>query len=138
MIKKRPVKYKQKKSHAEEIVQRHCADFLYKVEAYTKQIMFNHPANELLRDTFKRVFFTALGLRVGLSDLEIWIRGGKTIFIEIKVGTQKQSENQKTFEKGINDLGFDYYIVRAENGADAIKQIWDILQSHGVKGMTVF
>ena len=54
----------------------------------------------------------SIGLRKGVSDLIILLPS-KTIFVEVKTDIGRQSEEQKNFEKIVNDLGFDYILVRS-------------------------
>ena len=51
------------------------------------------------------------GTLAGVSDLII-IQENKTIFIEVKNSTGKQSPKQILFQKKVIDLGFNYHIVR--------------------------
>lgn len=67
-------------------------------------------------------FFTANGTPIvigipGESDLTLFRRGGKTIFIEIKTESGKQSEKQKRFQKAVELLGFKYIILRSVEDA---------------------
>lgn len=51
-----------------------------------------------------------LGLKKGVSDL-IAIHDGKVIFIELKVGDNKQSKEQKYFEEVIKMHELEYHLV---------------------------
>lgn len=53
------------------------------------------------------------GFKTGVSDLIIVLKN-KILFLELKVGANKQSENQVIFQKIINkcDVG-DYHIIRS-------------------------
>lgn len=53
-----------------------------------------------------------VGCRRGFPDLTA-MRGGKTIYIEIKTPTGKQSEYQKQFEKICIEHGCKYIIARS-------------------------
>lgn len=53
----------------------------------------------------------------GEADLTLFQKGGKTIFIEIKTPTGRQSKQQRTFEKRVTELGFRYVIMRSLSDA---------------------
>ena len=61
-----------------------------------------------------------MGLRSGVADLVLLLKGGKTVFLEVKTDKGRQSENQKEFEKEIKKLDFDYYIVRSVEDVEEI------------------
>lgn len=65
----------------------------------------------------------ATGLMAGVSDL-IVLLPGKTIFVEIKTHTGRQSDVQKEFENQVNNLGFDYWIIRSKK--DFIQHLFNI------------
>lgn len=48
----------------------------------------------------------------GEADLTLFQRGGKTVFIEVKTPTGRQSKQQKAFQKRVEELGFEYLIAR--------------------------
>ena len=54
------------------------------------------------------------GLLRGVSDL-IVIIPNKIIFVELKKEKGIQSEAQKEFQKRIELLGFEYYLIRSLN-----------------------
>jgi hypothetical protein len=51
------------------------------------------------------------GLLAGVSDL-IVLLPNYPLFIEVKTPKGIQSENQKKFQKDVENLGFEYFIVR--------------------------
>lgn len=53
----------------------------------------------------------------GEADLTLFQRGGKTIFIEVKTPTGRQSKQQRAFQKRVEELGFKYKIVRSLDDA---------------------
>jgi len=55
----------------------------------------------------------ATGTMAGVADLTILLPNGKTIFVELKTETGKQSEVQKIFESKVVNLNFDYYLIRS-------------------------
>lgn len=65
----------------------------------------------------------SIGLRKGVSDLIILLPN-KVYFIEVKTDTGRQSEEQKKFEEIVNNLGFDYVLVRSlENFINFVNSI---------------
>lgn len=58
--------------------------------------------------------FQGLGSYKGISDL-IALKDGKTIFIEVKTPTGRQSEHQKKFEKICIEHGCRYILARSVN-----------------------
>jgi hypothetical protein len=56
----------------------------------------------------------------GSSDIFVFIRGGKTLFFEVKSEKGKLSSDQIDFKNSIENLGFEYYIVRDVETANKI------------------
>lgn len=54
----------------------------------------------------------AVGVRKGCSDL-IVVLPSKVIFIELKTPQNKQSYEQIGFQRSVESLGFEYYVVRS-------------------------
>lgn len=73
-----------------------------------KILCFSVP-NEATRNNSK--FFRS-GVLPGVSDL-IVVLPNKILFVEVKNYKGKQQTNQKEFELQINNLGFNYHIVRS-------------------------
>lgn len=70
-------------------------------------------------------FFTAYGQPIaigvpGLSDLTLYSNGGKTVFIEIKTPEGRQSVQQKRFQKAVENLGYEYIIIRSLEEAEKL------------------
>ena len=65
------------------------------------------------RNKIEAMKLKATGVLAGVSDLIILQPNGKIKFVEVKIEKGRQSESQKDFQKKVNDLGFDYYIVRS-------------------------
>lgn len=64
------------------------------------------------RDSREAKSLKNTGLLKGVSDL-IFIMPNRTIFFEVKTEEGYQSQEQKEFSQRINDLGFEYYLVRS-------------------------
>ena len=68
-------------------------------------------------------FLTPYGapIKIGIpgeSDLTLFCRGGRTVFIEIKTGTGRQSKKQKNFQAAVERLGYEYIILRSVEDAE--------------------
>lgn len=68
-------------------------------------------------------FITPYGapIKIGIpgeSDLTLFCRGGRTVFIEVKTGTGRQSKKQKKFQAAVERLGFEYIILRSVEDAE--------------------
>ena len=60
----------------------------------------------------------------GESDLTLFCHGGRTIFIEVKTPTGRQSKQQKRFQAAVERLGFEYKIMRSvEDAEEFIKNV---------------
>lgn len=57
---------------------------------------------------------------VGMADLTLFAKGGKTIFIEVKTPSGRLSEGQKRFRQTVTELGFDYVIIRSMKEAEEL------------------
>lgn len=60
----------------------------------------------------EQMYKKSMGLISGISDL-IVIQPNRIIFFEVKTATGKQSDNQKKFQRKVELLGFEYYVVRS-------------------------
>lgn len=54
----------------------------------------------------------AMGVVSGVSDLELIAYGGRTIYIELKVGRGEQSPEQIDFQTAVEERGHTYRLVR--------------------------
>lgn len=53
----------------------------------------------------------------GESDLTLFCSGGKTVFIEVKTGVGRQSKIQRKFQAAVEQLGYEYIIMRSVDDA---------------------
>jgi hypothetical protein len=53
-----------------------------------------------------------IGVLPGFADLIVLLPNARTLFIEVKTPTGKQSPRQAKFEAEVIALGFEYYVVR--------------------------
>ena len=66
----------------------------------------------------------SMGQCKGISDAIIFSPGASTIFIEFKIGKNKQSKAQVEFEADITNAGFNYFVVYTE------KEFQEIINKH--------
>jgi hypothetical protein len=72
------------------------------------------------RNTAEAINLKRTGLIAGVSDLIVLIPN-RCIFIEVKTEIGKQSTKQNEFQKHVQNLGFEYYLVR---NIDQFKKIF--------------
>jgi len=78
------------------------------------------------RNILEAINLKATGVVSGVSDMIILLPN-KCLFIELKTEIGKQSENQKDFENVVNNLGFDYFVIRSLN------EFINIIDTYGIK-----
>ena len=66
----------------------------------------------------------------GEADLTLFQNGGKTVFIEVKTRTGRQSAKQKHFQKHFEQMGYEYIIMRSVD--DARRYIEDVKHEGGL------
>lgn len=54
----------------------------------------------------------ATGMIAGVSDM-VMIEPNRVVFIEVKTPIGKQSDNQIKFQKKVEALGFEYWLIRS-------------------------
>ena len=64
------------------------------------------------RNKIEAITLKSTGTLKGVSDLIVTLPNGKLVYIEIKTETGKQSPEQIDFQKRVEDLGYDYYLIR--------------------------
>ena len=82
----------------------------YQRKGVDKGIIFSVP-NERTGGFMAMKDLLLTGLLSGVSDL-IVVMKNRVIFVEVKNEIGKQSPKQKTFEKQVRKLGFEYFLVR--------------------------
>lgn len=73
-------------------------------------LIFSVP-NGGTRNLKEALTLKSTGLLGGVSDLIIILPNGKLIFVEVKHGKNKQSDNQRIFQSRVEKLGYDYWLV---------------------------
>ena len=82
----------------------------YQRKGVDKGLIFSVP-NETAGGFMAMKPLLLTGLLSGVSDL-VAVLKGRVIFVEVKNSVGRQSEKQKRFEEQINNLGFEYYLIR--------------------------
>lgn len=67
--------------------------------------------NEGKRTAYEQSIIKSMGLVSGVSDLII-LYNSKSLFVELKVGKNNLTENQKIFKENVESRGFEYLVVR--------------------------
>jgi hypothetical protein len=70
------------------------------------------------------------GVKAGVADLFVALSNGKYhgLFIEVKVGKNKQQPNQKIFEQKVLENGYQYKLVRSIDDMIAVIREYRIQQ----------
>lgn len=84
--------------------------FRYQYAKYAK-LLFSIP-NGAHTSEFQRQILTAQGMLSGASDLMLAYPSGyyHSLFIEMKHGKNKQADEQKAFQKAVEEAGFKYVV----------------------------
>ena len=64
--------------------------------------------------------------QAGMEDVQIYLKGGVTLFCELKAAGGRQSESQKQRQKELEALGHHYRVYRS------IEELFKVLESYGV------
>ena len=67
----------------------------------------------------------------GEADLTLFQNGGKTVFIETKTPTGRQSKKQKHFQAVVERMGYDYMVMRSVD--DARRYIEEVKNEGGLQ-----
>lgn len=65
--------------------------------------IFNNPKNASQ--------LISMGLRPGIADMLFFPDDGSVVWIELKIGYNKQSDNQISFEHRVTSFGHKYFVV---------------------------
>jgi len=76
----------------------------------TKWLFWKNPDQQECRNGVYRKHPWSI---TGISDIICCLPNGKTLWVEVKTDTGRQSPAQKQFEKSLTDLGHSYFVVRS-------------------------
>jgi hypothetical protein len=87
-----------------------CHKWLWNTYPETRYLCW-HVANERKQSPMQGAIMKAKGVLSGVPDFVInW--KGKTLYIEFKISTGKQTESQKMIQKALESQSFEYHIIR--------------------------
>lgn len=95
-----------------------------------KDIMHFHVPNGGLRSKREASKFVSMGVKKGVHDLIVLLDGGRTLFIELKTGTNKLQPAQITFDKWLKKSGHSSHLIHANSVDDGLVQLRSILQHY--------
>ena len=113
-------------SQVESKIQQACISW-FRILHCKDGVIFSCPNGANVTDA-NRSRLVKEGMLSGVADMQILLKGGKCIFVEVKTPAKssRQSPNQKQFEKYVIEFGFEYYIVRSlDEFRDLVKKILD-------------
>ena len=104
----------------------------YKLCGYLRQrgISFFHVPNGGYRRPREAAKLKTLGVRAGVADLVLLVKNGVTIFIELKVEKGRLSDSQKEFQRDVTQLGFNFYVIKADSIQSGVEQLGQILEMY--------
>ena len=94
---------------SEDQLQSECYQWAWNTFPDTRRLLFSVP-NGGTRNTREAMKLKATGLTAGVADL-LFLWHGKTFAFELKVGSNKQSENQKLWEITATPHIEKYYLI---------------------------
>lgn len=118
----------------EDQIQKGIVQYLTRLEAISQEFIFTHPANGGKRSKYTGALMKALGQRAGIPDLLLFIKGGRTVFIELKTDRGIISKNQDNCHADLTRLGFDVYIIHAADVRSGVDQVIEVLKNYKIKG----
>lgn len=109
-----------KKYMRESAVQKAIEQYLQLMENQSKLVYIKNNSGSFVN---KNGNFYRMG-RPGSSDFIVAISNGITLWLEVKLPTTKQNENQILFEQKVKNLGHKYYVVRS------VDEVVDLLKTY--------
>ena len=91
-------------------IQQECVIYFRNNNLKTNNLIFSVP-NEG-KSAAEQMYKKAIGMMAGVSDTII-IMQNKIIFCEFKDDHGKQSDKQIIFQKKVENLGFEYWLIRS-------------------------
>jgi len=111
---KTPTRRKDPFHISEDQLQAHCVSWFRMQYARFVYCLF-HPANGGSRNVIEAAKFKRMGVVRGVADLFLSIPSGEFhgFYIEMKVGTNEQTDDQIMFMKWARSMGYKYEICRS-------------------------
>lgn len=107
---------------AEEALQRAVVQLL---ELYEQRdlLAYAHCPNGERRDRATAGRLKAMGVRPGVPDLLVWVRGGRSIGIELKAGNGRLSDVQVLWKSTLASLGHRVYVCWSVDEVEAVLRL---------------
>ena len=96
-------------------------------------LTWNHPPHEGKRHVAYAKKLKSHGTKAGEPDCVIYLKGGKTIFIELKTMTGTIKKHQLFRHNLLSMMGFPVHVVLAETPHQAVREVDRILKEEGVR-----
>jgi hypothetical protein len=96
-------------------------------------LAWSHPPNEAKHAVQYRMKQKRAGMKTGEPDCIIYLKGGQTVFIELKRLNGTLSAEQKNRHGALINLGFVVNTIKAATPAQAVKAVAAFLRMHGVR-----
>lgn len=100
--------------HTEENTQIQCVRwFAYQYPHFS--LLLHHSPNGGFRNITEAVRFKQMGTRKGFPDLVLLVpaKGYHGLFVEMKATKGKQSDEQKQYQKAVENVGYKYVLCRS-------------------------
>ena len=94
------------------------------------KLRFFHIPNQGIRSVRYKMLLASMGLKAGCPDLILEFKGGKIVYLELKLKKGKLSENQKMWQKLSNILKTPHYILKANKFSDLQNELDNIITKH--------
>ena len=94
------------------------------------KLRYFHIPNQGVRSFKYKMLLASMGMKSGCPDLILEFKGGKIVYLELKLKKGKLSEKQKLWQKLSNILKTPHYILKGGDFIDLKKQLDDILTKH--------
>jgi hypothetical protein len=93
----------------EEQLQAYCFQWAWNTYPQYRRLFF-HVQQNMFGNAYRGSINKAIGVVKGVSDFVV-ISKGAVLFLEFKVGSNKQSPEQVDFENKVKSCGFKYAVV---------------------------
>lgn len=114
-------------------IQKAVASRLFNLEALTRSFTFSHPPNESKRTAWQGMELKRCGMRAGEPDLILYFKGGRVVFVELKILKGKLRDTQESRLEAFKTLGFEAHVLYCATPKYAMDRVDEILRQNGVK-----
>jgi hypothetical protein len=121
------------KQYEENEVHLPIARILEKIEAAGVPLLFFHIPNGGKRTKAAAGRLKAMGVKAGMPDIPIVLPEGRMLWIELKYTGSYLRKDQKAIHAKLRALGHIVITITATDSHDAQRQIFKVLDEHGVQ-----